>query len=249
MFGVISNIQRFTVHDGPGIRLTVFLQGCPLDCWWCHNPENIPECHLNGVKEVYKYSPDELMNEIRKDLIFMDESGGGVTFSGGEPFMQTDFLVEILKRCHEDNIHTCLDTSAYTEESELLKTIPYTDTYLFDIKLMDDEQHQKYTGVSNRSILKNLKKLVSEKKELIIRFPLIPGITDTIDNQESVIKLMKELGLNKISLLPYHRIAEGKYDKLRLENRMQGLSTHTKDEIESIFRRFKTAGLQVKIGG
>ena len=184
--GIIFNIQRFAIHDGPGIRTTVFFKGCPLRCWWCHNPEShkiLPEkfdgCNLRrGFDQSFsmnkdeigkEISVDELMNEIVKDRVFYEESGGGVTFSGGEPLMQPEFLIESLKECKALGIHSAVDTSGYTSEGVIDRVSSYADLFLFDLKLMNDDVHEKYTGVSNQIILKNLIELDQLGKKIIIK--------------------------------------------------------------------------------
>src|SRR6056297_2087907 len=161
MLATIFDIKHFAVHDGPGIRQTIFFKGCPLNCWWCHNPESqnkTPENYtqtnkLDGKtfrKEAtlgYQISVEELIKIIVGDQIFFEESGGGVTFSGGEPLMQSDILLEILKRCKENNIHTCIDTTGFASGETLQVIAEKNDLFLYDLKLIDDELHQKYTGV------------------------------------------------------------------------------------------------------
>lgn len=249
MLGIISNIQRFTVHDGPGIRITVFLQGCPLDCWWCHNPESKFICTPEGKDENQRMTPEQLMTEIRKELVFMEESNGGVTFSGGEPFMQSEFLSEMLDLCKAEEIHTCIDTSGLVNPDIFDTILEKADLYLFDIKFVDPEMHKKYTGVSNVQIMRNLQSLIKNQKEINIRFPLIPGINDTEKNLDDLKELMIELQLKKINILPYHRIAEGKYEKLSMENRMKGILPHSENEIKNIHNFFIEAGFEAKIGG
>ena len=176
--GLIFDIKRFAVHDGPGIRTSVFLKGCPCSCRWCHNPESIkpyPQkisktISLDGKtfkKEEFIGSSMcvfDVMSEIRKDKIFYDESGGGVTFSGGEPLMQSEFLLELLKECKNENIHTTVDTSGFVNEGKLLEIIDYVDLFLYDLKLINNELHKKYTGVSNKMILQNIQILVNRHK-------------------------------------------------------------------------------------
>lgn len=249
MLGVISNIQRFTVHDGPGIRITVFMQGCPLDCWWCHNPESKSFCIPEGKDDNQRMSAEQLMVEIRKEIVFMEESNGGVTFSGGEPFMQSEFLSEMLDLCKAEEIHTTVDTSGFVK-SEIFNSILHKpDLFLFDIKIVDSEMHQKYTGVSNALIMQNLESLVKSGKKIDIRFPLIPGINDTEKNLNELKELMTHHHLEKINILPYHRIAEGKYKKLNMGNRMKGIQPHSENEVKIIRNFFIDAGLDAKIGG
>lgn len=250
MLGVISNIQRFTVHDGPGIRLTVFLQGCPLSCWWCHNPECIKHHNADDNSEYLRYDVKELMKEIRKELIFMDESGGGVTFSGGEPMMQPIFLGEILDACKKEDIHSAIDTSGLVSTDTFDSLVDKADLFLYDLKIIDNALHLKYTGASNKLILKNLKTLNDQQKKVIIRMPLIPGMTDSKQNIDDVIKLLSQLSnIKNINLLPYHSIAEGKYTKFNIPYKMKDVKVLSEDKITEIKNLFTNAGLNASIGG
>jgi pyruvate formate lyase activating enzyme len=268
--GLIFDIRRFTVHDGPGIRTTVFLKGCRMNCHWCHNPESqsshpeevIKTFILDGntfyLNEVIGkwMSVDEVMHELRLDRIFYEESSGGVTFSGGEPLMQPEFLVDILKECKTNSLHTAVDTSGYAELSTIEKIIPFTDLFLFDLKLMDEQDHIKYTGVSNKTILENLVFLASEEKQVIVRIPIIPGITDTKKNIREIKEFLSHLTKHdspapsfKISLLPYHSIGKNKYIRFNLENKTGHLKEMTKEAIVPLKKEFEAEGFVVKIGG
>ncbi|MBU1014640.1 MAG: pyruvate formate lyase-activating protein [Bacteroidetes bacterium] len=250
MLGVISNIQRFTVHDGPGIRLTVFMQGCPLSCWWCHNPECIKHYKVDDNSEHLRYDVKELMKEIRKEQIFIDESGGGVTFSGGEPMMQPIFLGEILDACKKEDIHTAVDTSGLVSSDTFDSIIDKADLFLYDLKIIDNALHQKYTGTSNTLILKNLKTLNDQQKKVIIRMPLIPGMTDSKQNIDDVIKLLSLLSnIKNINLLPYHSIAEGKYTKYNIPYKMKDVKVLSENKITEIKNLFTNAGFNASIGG
>ncbi len=249
MLGIISNIQRFTLHDGPGIRTTVFMQGCPLDCWWCHNPESKAYCLPEGNDEHQQYTPEQLFLEIKKDWIFMEESKGGVTFSGGEPFSQHQFLAQMLDLCKAEEIHTAVDTSGMVNSKIFESMIHKPDLFLFDIKFVDGEQHKKYTGVHNTIILKNLGLLVKHHKKINIRIPLIPGINDSEKCLNEFKQLMNKLRLENLNLLPFHRIAEGKYKRLGMENRLINLRAHTDEEIATFKHSFEKDGFEVKIGG
>jgi pyruvate formate lyase activating enzyme len=224
----IFDIRRFTIHDGPGIRTTVFFKGCPLRCTWCHNPESqevgvehaLMRRNLDG--KIFEsqltigswQSAADVMTEIEKDEVFFRESGGGVTFSGGEPLMQADALKELLQICKQKGYHTAVDTSGHTEPAAIGKVLDLADLWLFDLKLMNDSSHIEYTGVSNELAIRNLEILARSGKEIIIRFPLIPGINDDPLNLEEICSLMKRLGLKKIDILPYHSIAKEKYHRM-----------------------------------
>jgi len=202
--GIIFDIKRFAVHDGPGIRTTVFFKGCLAHCWWCHNPES-QSTEIQSVKKSSKLdamifeenesvgrkiSADELLAEITKDSVYFDESGGGVTFSGGEPLMQPEFLETILKLCKHENINTTLDTTGYCSPEIMQSIHKYIDLFLYDLKIIDDKLHQKYTGLSNIQILENLKFLQSKKKDIIIRMPVIPGVTNTEKNINQILEFL-----------------------------------------------------------
>jgi pyruvate formate lyase activating enzyme len=242
--GLISNIQRYAIHDGPGIRTTVFLKGCPARCWWCQNPEAVKEAPNDRVITV-----DDLLTEIKKDVIFYETSGGGVTFSGGEPLMQPEFLEAVLDECNEKYIHTALDTAGYAQPPTFLRIANKTSLILYDIKLMNNEKHEKYTGISNELMLHNLKEIAPSNK-VILRFPVIPGITDTDENVVQIKEFVSSLkGINEIDLLPYHRMAEVKYQKLGLEYKLQGLMPPSDERMNILKKEFEDYGFKVKIGG
>jgi pyruvate formate lyase activating enzyme len=263
--GLIFDIKRYALHDGPGIRTTVFLKGCAANCWWCHNPESqalgieksirINRFDQSTIEEEEiigrKMSVDELMIEICKDQVFYDESGGGVTFSGGEPLMQPKFLREILKRCNESGLRTTLDTTGSAPEDVFKSIIDFVDLFLYDIKFIDDRLHQKYAGVSNLNILRNLQTLVKQKRAVALRFPVIPGITDQEKNIEEILQFVLNLnqGDMQIDLLPYHKIARHKYEKLNKDYLMGKTQVPTSGHMDSLKKKFERAGLQVTIGG
>jgi pyruvate formate lyase activating enzyme len=265
--GIIFNIQRFAIHDGPGIRTTVFFKGCPMRCWWCHNPEShkiLPEkidgCNLRrGFDQSFsmnadqlgkEFSVDTLMSEILKDRIFYEESSGGVTFSGGEPLMQSEFLFEALKECKSSGVQTVVDTSGFASVDIIQKAAENTDLFLYDLKLMNDELHQKYTGVSNQLILKNLIELDQLHKKIIIRIPIIPELTDTNENLFAVRGFISDLkNVIEVSLLPYHKTGEGKYKKYGKENKMNGTETPDTKHLKNIKQFFSELNYKVKIGG
>ena len=244
MNAMIFDIQRNSFVDGPGIRTTVFFKGCNLKCAWCHNPEsqstkpqimfyndkcsgcgrcrNVTEndadfiC-FNDAKEICgkEYTSDEVLNEVLKDKVFYENSKGGVTFSGGECMLQIDFLLEILKKCKENGIHTAVDTAGHIPWADFEKIISYTDLFLYDIKAMNDEIHKEYTGVSNSLILENLAKLLALKSAVWVRVPVIPGVNDTKMEMEKIKSFFETNGYpEKVELLPYHSMGEHKYAAL-----------------------------------
>ncbi len=244
MQGLIFNIQRFSIHDGPGIRTTVFFKGCNLKCAWCHNPEsqspkkeilfyedkcahcrrceNIPEddgnfvC-FNGARELCgkDYTVDEVLAEVVKDKPFYENSGGGVTFSGGECMLQMDFLLEILKKCKEKGIHTAVDTAGHVPFESFEKILPYTDLFLYDIKTMDSHKHKKYVGADNKRILENLKKLLEKHAKIWIRIPTVSNVNDSMEEMQKIKDFFGHYGApEKVELLPYHPMGENKYSAL-----------------------------------
>ncbi len=297
--GIIFNIQRYSIHDGPGIRTTVFLKGCPLNCWWCQNPESqlsgqemlfwgdrcigcgacsticpsnairikngIPvtekeKCILCGkctekcpalAREMIgkKLTTEEVIKEIEKDLVFYEESGGGVTFSGGEPLEQFEFLESLLVCCQKKKIHTTVDTSGYISWEILSKISSKVDLFLYDLKIMDSERHKKYTGISNEIILENLKKLSSVHHNIFVRFPLIPGINDDYQNIKETGEFLSSLKIAQVNILPYHYIGIDKYRRLGRTYKLvttQPPSEEKLSEVSAILRKFN---LNVKLRG
>lgn len=263
--GIVSDIKRFTVHDGPGIRTTVFLKGCPLSCFWCHNPESISadQCLLKNTIQVGTHTfteietigtemtVNEVMNELEKEQVFMEHSGGGVTFSGGEPLFQAQFLKELLLAAKARNIHTTVDTSGYSSWNTLEVIADYTDLFLFDLKLMDDKMHQKYTGVSNKIILENFEKLNRKGKRIWVRIPIIPDVNFTHINIEQTIHFLSKLEnpVERVNLLPFHNIAAHKYNKLGIDYAFEGQKSVKKSELETLKSLFQKNGFHVTIGG
>jgi pyruvate formate lyase activating enzyme len=245
----IFKIQRYSIHDGPGIRTTVFFQGCPLFCRWCHNPES--------QRMPGKISPKEMdgivasvMKEIEKDMIFYDDSGGGVSFSGGEPLSQPGLLFGLLNQCREKEIHTCLDTSGYADAKILLKAAEKTDLILYDIKLVDETAHKTLTGKNVSLVLNNLRALSDRKSNVRIRFPLIPKMTDTKENIAQVISFLKEnTGYRDIHILPFHKAGEGKYEALKMKNHMKNLTAPSPERVAKAKEQFESHGFNITIGG
>jgi len=242
--GIIFDIKRFSINDGPGIRTTVFFKGCPMRCVWCHNPESQkPAPQKTGDRGTIgeEKSFAEILREIEKETIFHDQSGGGVTFSGGEPLAQPKLLGVLLDECRRMGIHTAVDTSGCVPPGIFNSIIDKPDLFLYDLKIMDESKHVKFTGVSNRNVLKNLKTLSKKRKNVIIRFPVIPGITDGEENIRAVCRFASSLKFRRIDLLPYHRTAEAKYKRLGLKNRMKGVKTPSDEhmaETERVFCKY-----------
>ncbi len=297
--GVIFDIKKFALHDGPGIRTTVFLKGCPLACAWCHNPEGIalaremmvwearcircgrcveacPEgaipaegvpmpdaarCRLcgacaevcpAGARELVgrEMTVSEVMAAIEKDVIFYDESGGGVTFSGGEPLMQPDFLSAALGECQAREIHTAVDTTGFAAPEILDRIAPDVDLFLYDLKIMDAEKHRVYTGVSNERILSNLERLAGQGRAIIVRVPLIPGVNDDEDNARALADFIASLPHPpQIDILPYHRAGSEKYARLGRVYELPDTSPPANSRLTAIEAILRDRELHVTIGG
>lgn len=307
--GTIFNIQRFTIHDGPGIRTELFLKGCPLKCEWCSNPESLKShiqlgvykikcisrkicglceevcpkegalkftrgrltaidsskctnclacyeaCPSDAIKQWGKpMSVEECMKEIRRDKGYYERSGGGITVSGGEPLLQSDFVAELFKVCREEKIQTCCESSLYVDWKEVEKILPYTDIIIADIKHMDTNMHKKYTGVYNDRILKNLKNLKNEKQELILRIPIIPNVNDNMANIESTADfILKELGgrVRTLQLLSFMHLGEEKYSSLNMPYKMKDIKVNRKlfqKHVEEIGKYFNNRGIHCMVG-
>ncbi|NIM90855.1 MAG: glycyl-radical enzyme activating protein [Candidatus Aminicenantes bacterium] len=298
--GLIFDIKRYAIHDGPGIRTTVFFKGCPLQCPWCHNPEgqeSNPELSFNktrcleGCSECIKICPqdalsrvnglvsidrdkcdlcgdcapacptealeiigrelsvEEVMEEIEKDRVFFEESGGGVTFSGGEPLAQLEFLKAVLDKCKKKGVHTVLDTCGYAPYEDLEKIAKKINLFLYDFKLLDDKKHQEAMGVSNKLIIQNLKKLSAKGSNIVVRIPIIEGVNDTDENIIGTAKFIASLpGIKEISLLPYHKGGRQKYSRLNKASRMDKVLAPSKEKIKKTKKKLERYGFRVKIG-
>jgi len=257
--GIIFRIKQYAIHDGPGIRTTVFFKGCPLDCWWCHNPEGIrmtpetcqPAAGSGRKPEILgtRMTVEAVLAAVEKDVIFYDQSGGGVTFSGGEPLMQAEFLFALLDACRQQDIHATVDTSGYAPADIFKRALAKADRVLFDLKLVDDAAHKKFTGVSNDLILSNFRAAQASDK-VQVRFPVIPGITDNPENIERLAKLAAVSGkIKRFDLLPYHRTAAAKYQRLGLVDRMNGMAAPTTEQMDMLQDRIARYGFTVRVGG
>jgi pyruvate formate lyase activating enzyme len=215
--GVVFDIQEFSVHDGPGIRTTVFMKGCPLRCAWCHNPEGLrPEPQImratSGERQVgTEFTSDRLADILNRQADLLRSNEGGVTFSGGEPLYQAAFVAEVIDTLLD--VHVLLDTSGYASAEDFLLVARKCRLVYFDLKLVDSSQHRRFTGMDNRLILQNLMLLATTGIPFVIRVPLVPGVTDTRENLEAISALAAPLrGLQRVELLPYNRAAGAKYE-------------------------------------
>ncbi|HJZ39341.1 MAG TPA: glycyl-radical enzyme activating protein [Bacteroidales bacterium] len=263
--GLIFDIKRFSVNDGPGIRTTIFFKGCPLSCRWCHNPESksgdpqeievIRRLHGREycMKEIAgrTVSVEEVLQEIEKESVFHETSGGGVTFSGGEPLMQPEFLLRLLDECRKRGIHTCLDTCGYCEGVLFKEFITKTDLFLFDVKVLDGEKHIRYTGVDNSLILSNLFQLDAAGNNYIIRMPVIPGINDDHANIVAMKELLHRLKnpAKEMHLLPYHPLAKNKLRRLGMEDKMNPVPEIDESKLHNLALELEQTGYRVVIGG
>jgi pyruvate formate lyase activating enzyme len=297
--GKILRIERFAIHDGPGIRTTVFLKGCPLRCTWCHSPESQllqpefmprPErcvrclactgaCPQHAVRPAADGGPlapdtceacgacaqacptgarelvgrtmsvDSLMAEIERDRIFYDESNGGVTFSGGEPLMQPAFLSEVVSACRASAIHVAVDTCGHADTSALVDVARDADLFLFDLKIMDEDRHRAFTGASNVRILQNLERLATVHGNVLVRFPLIPGVNDDDENVRSMGAFLASLRLTRIDVLPYHRAGIAKYERLQRPYTHGDTQPPPPEKVDHVVRLLESCGLIVRPGG
>jgi pyruvate formate lyase activating enzyme len=264
MKGLVFDIRSFSVHDGPGIRKTVFLKGCPLRCIWCHNPESQGSEPASWVRkrksgnyesEVIEalgrfMSVEEVMKEILDEVPFFEESAGGVTLSGGEPLSQADFAAVLLSECKKHHIHTAIDTCGHVPWEEFEKILPFTDLFLYDLKLISSADHEKYTGYENRLILNNLRKLYDNSKKIIVRIPLVEGVTDTEENLSGLKQLLKDLpSIDRVDLLPFHNIANNKFIRLGMEYPLKELPDYPDYRAREIQEAFASTGRIVSVGG
>lgn len=301
MEGIIFDIKRYAIHDGPGIRTTVFFKGCPLECGWCHNPEGIrsggdfffradtcaPDCRAcieacpSGLIRMQgtgitidtdrcdlcglctdacaydalavvgrRVSVDEVICEIEKDRLFFEESGGGVTMSGGEPLAQIAFLEALLRACTEGGYHTTLDTTGHASTENVARIMDTVDLFLYDLKCADDEKHRLFTGVGTGLILDNLRLLLREKKEVVVRIPLIGGLNDDDSEIQAMAKILIALPERvSINFLPYHRGGTEKRRRLLKTTRPESFEAPADSRISEIADFFSQEGFRVKIGG
>ncbi len=248
MNATIFNIQKFCLHDGPGIRTTIFFKGCPLKCQWCANPES-QKIEIEIMKDKSKciacgicndanftlrdcptfaasfsgkeYSVDEVYEEAIKDIDFYNSSGGGVTFSGGEALMHTDFIEKLSIRLREKNVHIATETCGFSSDKNFLKLCNSVDLFLFDVKHYDTVKHKAFTGVNNELILKNLVTALNLGKEVTVRIPIIPNFNDSLDDMENFGKLLKSINVKTVNLLPFHQMGESKYEMIDKEYTMK----------------------------
>jgi pyruvate formate lyase activating enzyme len=266
MKGIIFSVKRYAIHDGPGIRVTFFMKGCPLSCWWCHNPEGISpdpgtieQVDRIGEREFRKnetvgkfYDTDNILSILEKERVFINQSKGGITFSGGEPMMQFDFLFEALQACKAKGYHTAIDTSGFSTQERFKKIIPFTDLFLFDLKHLDTVKHKEFSGVPNNVILSNYRLIAESGSDVIVRIPVIPGFNDDPDHLarlKQYILSEKNDKLKMISLLPYHKIGASKYKRFNIPYKMRNVDQPSAERMKELKEYFSGSGVRVKIGG
>lgn len=230
---LLFNIQRFSIHDGPGIRTSVFYKGCPLRCSWCANPESwrkVIEPFYDSSTEQettagYFMSVEEIMQEVRKDIDFYKESNGGVTVTGGEVLAQKDNVIKLLKQLRKENIHSATETSAYASLDEFKELVDNVDMLIMDVKHYDTDKHKEKTGVHNEQILKNLAYAVSIEKEMLVRVPIIPGFNNSENDAHKFGELFKAYQVKEIELLPFHQFGSKKYEYLNRDYEYEGVKS------------------------
>ena len=254
--GRIFDIQRFSVHDGPGIRTIVFLKGCPLRCRWCCNPESqsyeIQQMELNGkIKTVGRdVTAGEVFEEVERDYMYYKRSGGGLTLSGGELLTQPDFAVALLALAKDHGINTAIESTAFADFSVIQKILPHLDLYLMDIKHMDSDKHKAFTGQPNDKILENAQRIARSPVKLIIRTPVIPTFNDTEEEIRAIAKFAASLpGVEEMHLLPYHRIGTDKYKGLNRDYTLSHIEPPSKEHMEKLLDVVNSCGLRGQIGG
>ena len=293
---LVTNIQGYSIHDGPGIRTVVFLKGCGLACRWCSNPECIsPHAEVGFIEKlctkcgkcagacpeaalVYEegkfpridrmkctgcgicssacsyealvlygksMTADEVFDAVSKDSMFYKASSGGVTVSGGEPLLQPEFVGDLLEKCRQAGIHTCMETSGCAPESALRQVLPYTDYILYDLKHMDSEKHRKYTGQPNDLILSNARIASASGVATLFRMPLVPGINDDVQNIRETAEFLHGLGKDslRIELMPYHRLGKGKYEALDRQYSLSRILSPEPEHLEVCKKAFEDNGI------
>ena len=299
---LVFDTKRYAINDGPGVRVTIFLKGCPLNCAWCHNPESISpkmekmfsakkcigalNCIADCPEDALSMDPElgvvtdfdactmcgdctencptgamemvaepmrvpDVIKAVLEERQIIEQSGGGVTFSGGEPLMHYKFLIEALNECGREGFHRTVDTSGMTSKSILLEVAKRTDHWLYDLKCMDSDTHLKWTGVRNENILANLKTLAATGASINIRIPLIDGVNADDQNIIETARFISALEgpPKQVNILPYHKIAENKYIKLGREINLEGMAEPTPERQQEIVKLFESHGLEVIVGG
>ena len=254
--GRIFDIQRYSIHDGGGIRTIVFLKGCPLRCKWCCNPEgqhyNVEKMTLGGKEKIVgqDVTVGEIIDIVERDRIYYRRSGGGITLSGGESLTQPDFAVALLKTAKERGINTAMESTGFADFSVILRYLPYLDLYLMDIKHMNSAKHKEFTSQPNELILENAKKITDAGTRLIVRTPVIPTFNATKEEIGEIAKFASSLkGVTQMHILPYHRIGTDKYKGLNRDYSLTGIEPPSKELMNELLEVVNSYGLKGQIGG
>lgn len=295
---IIFDVQRYSVHDGPGIRTLVFFKGCPLRCKWCQNPESLSRerevgffankcigcgecakacpkgaivyegnkrinrslcdrcgkcteaCYAEALMMIGKeYDVRTLLDMVERDRPFYDQSGGGVTVSGGEPTLQFEFLLDFLRAVKEAGLNTVIETCGSSAWSNFERLLPFLNIVYYDLKVMDEKEHKRLTGASNRRIKANARRLLESGKRVVFRIPLIPRMTTTEKNLSDLVDLLRELEQEEVHLLPYHKMGESKLQRIDSPQEPLDLEPFSDGELAEIKSRFENAGIKVSVGG
>ncbi len=247
--GKIFNIQKFSINDGPGIRTTVFFKGCPLQCKWCSNPEsqNWNASIADSMEdETYcgrEYTVAQVLEEVLQDKPFYEQSGGGMTLSGGEVLQQMDFAMALLDAAKAEGIHTAVETTGYANPARFREFMEHVDLFLFDFKHVDSKAHHDGTGVYNDVILANLQQLVAAGKQVVARIPVIPRFNVGLPNAKAMAEKLKELGVREVHLLPFHQFGQNKYAQLGIPYEMETVKQLHPEHLEKYRQVFLDAGL------
>ncbi|MCF0120591.1 MAG: glycyl-radical enzyme activating protein [Oscillospiraceae bacterium] len=295
---LVTNIQGYSIHDGPGIRTVVFLKGCPLRCKWCANPENLEDAlHIGFIKNLctgcgrcakacpngailagpdkridrercvrcgecvkacyyealVRYGDEktsqEVFEQVRKDKMFYESSGGGVTVSGGEPLTHADFVAELFALCREDGINTCVETCGCVPRSAIEKVADLTDTFYFDLKLMDPLRHRHWTGADNALILDNARYLAGRGASILFRQPLIPGVNSMDENVRATAEFIRSLGRDDlaIQIMPYHRMGTSKYAALDKPYELENIQIMDAESVGAVEKRYLDCGVKCTV--
>jgi len=295
---LVTNIQGYSIHDGPGIRTVVFLMGCPLRCKWCANPENLENavqigffknlckgcgrcakacphgailpgaeqridrakcqrcescvsaCYYDALVRYGEVrSAEDVFQQVRRDKMFYESSGGGVTVSGGEPLTHADFVTELFRLCREDGINTCVETCGCVPRSAMEQALPLTDTFYFDLKIMGPALHKQYTGTENGQILENARYLAENGAAILFRQPVIPGVNATEENVRATAEFINSLGRDDlaIQLMPYHRMGTSKYEALSRTYELEALQIMPAEEIDALAELYRTLGVSCTV--
>ena len=254
--GRIFDIQRFSIHDGPGIRTIIFLKGCRLRCRWCCNPESqeyeIQTMKVQGKDKIIgrDVTVDEVMEVIKKDYTYYRRSGGGLTLSGGEALLQPEFAVALLQACQEYGINTAIESTAFSDYDVVSRYLPFLDTFLLDIKHINSKKHEMFTGKPNELILQNARRIAETGTNLIVRVPVIPTFNHTREEIQQIAAFAKTLpGVKELHLLPYHRLGQDKYAGLGREYTLADIVPPDNASMEMLQEAVMELGLQCQIGG